>query len=228
MPAMVPPTSADRSRPPTPMAWLTPSPHWSRRHMTSWAPVPAAATTPTRPARTALAKPSPAPPSMAVPAPGPMTSRPSEAPRCFRSTSSPSPTLSLNSRTCRPCDRALWASSAAKGPGTETMATLASWRVATASSMVLGTSVASGPPGSCWAAAEARVPSPASMPAAAWGAVPARTARTRSFARTAGTSNPAAARSSTLAGVPMTAAAHSTPGAPDMARVAAMRSTEST
>ena len=48
-----------------------------RRQAASCAPVPAAATIPTAPGRTTLAKPSPTPPSIAVPHPGPMTSRPS-------------------------------------------------------------------------------------------------------------------------------------------------------
>ena len=69
--AMRPPTSADRSRPPTPITCVTPSPQRSSRLIASCAPVPAAATTPTRPGRTTLAKPSPTPPSTAVPAPGP-------------------------------------------------------------------------------------------------------------------------------------------------------------
>ena len=44
--------------------------------MASCAPVPAAATTPTGPGVTTLAKPRPTPPSIAVPAPGPISSRP--------------------------------------------------------------------------------------------------------------------------------------------------------
>ena len=59
---MIPPTSADRSRPPTPMICDTPTPAPSSRTAASWAPVPAAATIPTGPGRTTLAKPSPTPP----------------------------------------------------------------------------------------------------------------------------------------------------------------------
>ena len=81
--------------------------------MTSWAPVPAAATTPTRPGRTLLAKPRPQPPSTAVPAPGPITRWPTSPARRFSSTSSSTGTLSLNSSTSSPAESALWASSAA-------------------------------------------------------------------------------------------------------------------
>ena len=59
------------------------------------------------------------------PCPGPMTSRPTSAACSFSSISSSSDTLSLKSRTSRPARKALWASSAANGPGTDTMATLA-------------------------------------------------------------------------------------------------------
>ena len=104
--AISPPTSAERSRPPTPITWDTPMPHRSSSVMTSCAPVPAAATTPTGPAPTALAKPSPTPPSMAVPAPGPITSRPSRLARRFSATSSATGTLSLNSSTCSPAVKA--------------------------------------------------------------------------------------------------------------------------
>jgi hypothetical protein len=81
--------------------------------MASWAPVPAAAMTPTFPGFTTLANPSPVPPSIAVPAPGPITSLPSSVARSFRSISSSTDTLSLNSRTCKPADSALCASKAA-------------------------------------------------------------------------------------------------------------------
>src|SRR5690242_9910402 len=136
--AISPPTSADRSRPPTPMTWDTPMPQRSSSVMTSCAPVPAAATTPTGPAPTALAKPSPTPPSMAVPAPGPITSRPSPLARCLSATSSATGTLSLNSRTCRPAVSAEWAAIAAYGPGTDTTATLAAGSSRAASPTVRG------------------------------------------------------------------------------------------
>ena len=84
---IMPPTSADRSRPPTPTICETPTPARVEQHAASCAPVPAAATMPTGPgddvgeAEADL-------PSMAVPQPGPMTSRPGAAPRCFNATSS--------------------------------------------------------------------------------------------------------------------------------------------
>ena len=56
-----PATAADRSRPPTPRQCETPTPAPSSRHISCWAPVPLAATSPTGPGRTAFAKPSPAP-----------------------------------------------------------------------------------------------------------------------------------------------------------------------
>ncbi len=110
LPAISPPTAAPRSRPPSPITCETPPPQRSTRLATSWAPVPAAATTPTRPGRTALANPRQVPPSMAVPAPGPITSRPSRFARRFSSTSASTGTLSLNSSTSRPADSALCAS----------------------------------------------------------------------------------------------------------------------
>ena len=111
--AMRPSIASVRSRPPSPTTCDTPAPHRSSRLIASWAPVPAAATTPTRPGSTTLANPRPMPPSMAVPAPGPITNRPHSAALSFSSTSSSTVTLSLNSSTWRPADRALWASRAA-------------------------------------------------------------------------------------------------------------------
>ena len=70
-----PPTSADRSRPPTPYAVVTPTPAWSSSASTCWQPVPDAATMPTGPGETTLANPSPSPPTTAVPQSGPITSR---------------------------------------------------------------------------------------------------------------------------------------------------------
>ncbi len=69
-----PPTAADRSRPPTPRQCETPTPAPSSRHIRCWAPVPEAATMPTGPGRTTLAKPRPTPPTTAVPQSGPITS----------------------------------------------------------------------------------------------------------------------------------------------------------
>ena len=70
---------ADRSRPPTPRQWLMPTPAASSSAITCCAPVPLAATSPTGPGATTLAKPRPTPPTTAVPQSGPMTSRSSAA-----------------------------------------------------------------------------------------------------------------------------------------------------
>ncbi len=65
----------ERSRPPTPSADETPTPAWSSRASTCWHPVPDAATMPTGPGETTLAKPRPRPPTTAVPQSGPITNR---------------------------------------------------------------------------------------------------------------------------------------------------------
>ena len=71
-----PPTASDRSRPPTPSTCETPTPAASSRQETCWAPVPLAATRPTGPGRTTLAKPNARPETIAVPQSGPMTRTP--------------------------------------------------------------------------------------------------------------------------------------------------------
>ena len=97
-----PPTSSFRSRPPVPMPWLRPTPFFASSVLTSCRPVPAAETRPTGPAGTTLAKPSAAPFKMAVPAPGPISSKPWATAYCFNAISSASETLSLKSSTCKP------------------------------------------------------------------------------------------------------------------------------
>ena len=82
-----PATSADRSRPPTPRQWEIPTPAPSSSAISCWAPVPDAATRPTGPGRTTLAKPSPTPPTTAVPQSGPITSTPAASARSLRATS---------------------------------------------------------------------------------------------------------------------------------------------
>ena len=78
--ALRPPTRSDRSRPPTPSTCETRTPASSSRQVSCCAPVPEAATTPTRgPAsarRRTLAKPRPTPPMIAVPQSGPITRTP--------------------------------------------------------------------------------------------------------------------------------------------------------
>ncbi len=114
-----PPTSAERSRPPVPMACETPPPRRWMTLETSWMPVPAAPTMPIGPRRTALAKASGRPPRMAVPQSGPISSNPRPAASCLSATSSASDTLSEKSITCRPSASARRASRAACSPGTE-------------------------------------------------------------------------------------------------------------
>ncbi len=99
---MMPPTSVDRSRPPVPIPCVIPTPMRVRLLVTDCNPVPAAATTPTGPGVMALAKPSAIPLMMAVPASGPMTSRPFSRPISLSAFSSSTVTLSLNRKTCLP------------------------------------------------------------------------------------------------------------------------------
>ena len=121
-----PETAAERSRPPTPRQWLTPTPAASSRHITCWAPVPDAATMPTWPWRTALAKPRATPPTTAVPQSGPMTRTSAAAAASLSRTSSSTGTLSEKSITETPRWIASSASTVACCPGTETRARLAS------------------------------------------------------------------------------------------------------
>ncbi len=74
----------------------------SRRHIACCAPVPEAATMPTGPGRTTLAKPRATPPTRAVPQSGPMTSTSAAAAASLRATSSATETLSENSITDAP------------------------------------------------------------------------------------------------------------------------------
>ena len=60
-----------------------PTPAAASRLITCCAPVPEAATRPTGPGRTTLAKPSPTPPTTAVPQSGPITSSPRSAAACL-------------------------------------------------------------------------------------------------------------------------------------------------
>lgn len=114
-----PPTAADRSRPPTPSTAVTPTSSASRRQVTSWAPVPDAATIPTGPGRSALAKPSPRPPTTAVPQSGPITSTSWLAASSLRTISCSTDTLSEKSITETPACTASMASTKAFLPGTE-------------------------------------------------------------------------------------------------------------
>ena len=228
--AMSPPTSSDRSRPPTPITCDTPDPQRSSSVIVSCAPVPAAATTPIGPRATRFEKPSPTPPSTAVPAPGPITSLPSEQARCLSPTSSGRGTLSLKSSTSRPRVRALCASRAAYGPGTETRATLAPGASAKASSRLAGRGPAeAGESPSTGPATSNSTSLPACRAAARCSSDP-RTARIRSFAAAPPRPSvrPSLARTPRLAGVAISAHAQSTPVVSPIARVASSSRTLST
>ena len=103
-----------------PRAEVTPTPAWSRSASSCWQPVPDAATMPTGPGCTTLAKPSPSPPTTAVPQSGPITSSPRSAATRLRATSCSTGTLSLKTITSAPASRASIASTVALAPGTET------------------------------------------------------------------------------------------------------------
>ncbi|HEY3681895.1 MAG TPA: hypothetical protein VGL93_02585 [Streptosporangiaceae bacterium] len=223
-----PPTSADRSRPPTPSTCDTPTPASSSRHVTCCAPVPDAATTPTRPGRVTFAKPSATPATIAVPQSGPMTSRPRRAAARFSATSWCGGTLSLNTITSMPASIASIASANAYSPGTETSAIVGArpWsapRRTAAATVRGGGSVRDPPCRTAWgASASASRPRASSSPPA-----PPRTAITRSPGPAAGTANPIRAISSRFSSVPIATIARSTPATSPKARLTRIRVTES-
>ena len=96
---------------------MTPTPAWSSSASTCWQPVPDAATRPTGPGWTTLAKPSPRPPTTAVPQSGPITSSPCSAAARFSATSCSTGTLSLKIITSWPLSTASIASTKALAPG---------------------------------------------------------------------------------------------------------------
>jgi len=128
------------------MPWEIPEPARWIRQASSCIPVPAEATRPMGPRRTALANPMPAPASHAVPQSGPMTTRPRRRASVLSDRSSSTETLLEKRKTCRPCCSAARTSRAAWAPGTEITATDASGRRATASAMVWGPPAAASPP----------------------------------------------------------------------------------
>ena len=176
-----PPTAALRSRPPTPRQWLRPTPAASSRHITCCAPVPEAATTPTDPGRTTLAKPRATPPTWAVPQSGPMTSTSAAAAASLSRTSSSTETLSENSITLSPDAMASKASVTACWPGTEMTARVAPERAA-AEPRVRGATSSSPPlPESPVPRSAVRASVTAASPASSPSASSARIATTRSF-----------------------------------------------
>ena len=135
---VMPPTSFLRSRPPVPIACDMPRPARAIRQEISWMPVPDAPTMPMSPRGTTLANARGTPPMIAVPQSGPMTRRPSVRASRFNSTSCSIGTLSEKIITSRPERIAFKASAAAKSPGTEISARLASGVWARAARSVRG------------------------------------------------------------------------------------------
>ena len=123
---VIPPTSVDRSRPPVPMAFLTPSPRRSMMVVNSWIPVPDAPMIPMEPGVTLLVNAIGTPWIIPVPQSGPMTASPFSCAFCLILISSSKVTLSLNMNTFMPSSSARSASNAAYAPGIEMTARFAS------------------------------------------------------------------------------------------------------
>ncbi len=210
---VMPPTSWWRSWPPVPMACEIPAPWRCTRLVTCWVPVPEAPTTPTAPRRTALAKPSGMPSTIAVPQSGPMTRSFRSRAYFFREISSASDTLSLNSITLSPRRSAFIASAAAYSPGTEIKARFASGDCASAICR-LRSGWAAGPPPAARSGPLSSAATAAEIAASSAAADLPRTATSRSFglAATLASISPASRSRSRLAGVAITAEACSTPG----------------
>ena len=128
------PTAEERSRPPVPMAWVTPSPRRSMMQVTSWMPVPEAPTMPILPAFTTFVKAMGMELMMPVPQSGPMSMRPFSCAFRLRRTSSSRLMLSVNEKTLRPRSSARSISGAVYSPGVENRARLASGSASIASS----------------------------------------------------------------------------------------------
>ena len=110
---VIAPTSVDRSRPPVPIAFVTPLPMRSMIVVTSWIPVPDAPTTPMSPSATVLVNANGTLWIIPVPQSGPITKRPFSCANSFRRTSSSLGTLSENMNTCKSLRSAFSASIAA-------------------------------------------------------------------------------------------------------------------
>ena len=104
-----------------------------------------AATRPTGPRRTTLAKPSATPETIAVPQSGPMTSTPASCAARLSATSCSTGTPSLKTSTLRPAAIASAASATAYGPGTLMIASAGSGASARAAPMVRGGMVCASP-----------------------------------------------------------------------------------
>ncbi len=224
-----PATAADRSRPPTPRQWLMPTSRVSSMHMSCCAPVPLAATSPTGPGRTALAKPSPTPPTTAVPQSGPMTSSPRARASSLSRTSCSTGTLSLNTSTDSPAASASIASVKACGPGTETRAMSAPpvRRAAEATERGAGSLPPSPSPPELPADAAASACSIAAVARSTASSSAARTATTRSLGPAAGGSKPMPRSRSRFSSVPIATCAATTPSTATTSRLTCIRVTES-
>ena len=207
-----PATSADRSRPPTPRAWVTPTPAWSSRASSCWHPVPDAATRATGPGRQALAKPSPSPPTTAVPQSGPITRSPRSAAIRLSVTSWSTGTLSLKSITSRPASRASTASTRALAPGTDTRVKASGAR-RRAEPVVRGGATSPVPVAADLVVRAAATAARAASSASAGASSASRTATTMSLVvASAGTSKPIWASTATLSSVAIATCAAATPG----------------
>jgi len=206
------PTSALRSRPPVPIAWLMPPPARATRQDTSWMPVPEAPIRPMSPRGTTLANASGTPPMIAVPQSGPITRRPRSRASRLSAISSSIGTLSEKIITLRPNASALRASAAAKCPGTEISARLASGILWNAARMVRDAFSNAGAPDISGCSSSRFASASAASAAALSFALSATIRSPGSALAPSGPRMCASRRISLLAGVPMTSPASSTPG----------------
>ena len=123
---VMPPIAAFKSRPPIPMAFVTPSPRRSIIVVSSWIPVPDAPMIPMEPGATLFVKAMGTLWMIPVPQSGPITQSPLLCAFSFSAFSSSMVTLSLNMNTFNPSSSARSASSAAYAPGMEITARFAS------------------------------------------------------------------------------------------------------
>ncbi len=190
-------------------------------------PVPEAPTTPIAPRRTAFAKPSGTPATIAVPQSGPITRSPFFAARRFTARSSASGTLSLKRKTWRPRFSAFSASAAAYGPGTETCASVAP--SSRSCPIAIERGAISTVPADGFASPPASAASIVSSAAAsASGSPSTRIIRSAGAApASSGTSSPAWPRMSLFAGVPISSDTRPTPGRSATVCEMRIRATES-
>src|SRR5699024_781046 len=119
---VIPPTFSDKSLPPVPIAFVTPSPNLSIIVDTSWIPVPDAPTIPIFPSFMSFVKAMGTLLITPVPLSGPIHNKPFSLAFSFIFNSSSTSTLSLNINTFKSSSKALLATLAAYTPGTDTTA----------------------------------------------------------------------------------------------------------